>query len=441
MKDNKEIEREDVNVPTPPQQRMNLPDCILEEYASVIWESQPERARRRKQIASLLPPIVISLEQRGTKDTRLTPHRGFDGISRISAWDRLQSWKSWKQPKVLLNVILCLLIVLGGLAYGVHRWLAGKATPSVGLYHVGTMQHVDLSIGGGGIAFPRQQLDILYPVAERVISVMVKAGDHVTPNQPLLQLDISSLETDIQQAADNMAAAQSYLDSVSGNGNAVTIAQAQQAYEVAKNKYNALLSQASSPMQHGGKLVSPISGTVTQVNVSPGEMFETSQPLLTIIDGSTVVIHVKIPLSYLGLVQPGQEASVTPSALPNLSFKGTVSSIIPQADPQTDTFEVWVSVDNKNLAAGNMILPGMSAFAHIQSQASALVVPRLAVLDPDGDAAVYVVRDQVVHLQRVQVIGRSVDSIFISGGLSPDSQIVLVGLDKLHDNQKVKIIP
>lgn len=351
-------------------------------------------------------------------------------------WKR---WKSWKRPKALFTVLLCLLIVIGGGIYSVQWWLTENLTPSVGLYRVGNMQHVDLSIGGGGIAFPRQQLDILYPVAERVVSVMVKAGDHVAPNQPLLQLDTSSLQADIQQAADDMAAAQNYLDSVSGNGNAVTIAQAQQAYEVARNKYNELLAQASSPMQHDGELISPISGIVTQVNVNPGEMFETSQPLLTIIDGSTVIIHTKIPLSYLGLVHSGQVVSVTPSALPDLNFKGTVSSIIPQADPQTDTFEVWVSVDNKNLAAGNMLLPGMSAFAYIQSQTSALIVPRLAVLDPDGDAAVYVVHNQVVHLQRVQVIGRSVDSIFINGGLSSGNQIVLVGLDKLHDNQKVQI--
>jgi RND family efflux transporter MFP subunit len=168
-------------------------------------------------------------------------------------------------------------------------------------------------------------------------------------------------------------------------------------------------------------------------------MFQANNSLLTIIDASTVVVHAKLPLSYLNMVHTGQEASVAPSALPNLHFSGTISTIIPLADPQTDTFEVWVSIPNKNMPKNSALLPGMSAFVRIQSPATALVVPRLAVLNPDGDATVYVVQNQVAHLRHVQVIGRSVENIYISGGLSPATQIVLVGLDQLQDNQKVHV--
>ena len=53
---------------------------------------------------------------------------------------------------------------------------------------------------GGGIIFPRQQINISYPLDERVISVLVKAGDQVSPKQPLIQLDPSQLNAQVQQA-------------------------------------------------------------------------------------------------------------------------------------------------------------------------------------------------------------------------------------------------
>ncbi len=339
-------------------------------------------------------------------------------------------WKK-KKPAVIAGLILGLLVILGGAAFAVWRY--AFSAPDVTLYRVG-VQNVNLSIGGGGIIFPRQQLDISYPVAERVIAVMVKAGDQVSLKQPLIQLDPSQLSVQIQQAADDVAAAQAYLNSVYASGTAVNIAQAQQQYDLAKNRYNALVAEAASPLLQNGKLISPMDGVVTSVNVNPGEVFAADTPLLTIMDESTVIVHAKIPLTYLGQVQRGQQAIVTPSALPGLSFNGTVSSIIPQADPQTDTFEVWVDIPNTDKA----LLPGMSAFVRIQRPARVLAVPRLSVLNLDSEPAVFLVRDQRAHLRYVQVVGRSVDMVYI-GGLSAGDTVVLVGLDGLQDGQQVHV--
>jgi RND family efflux transporter MFP subunit len=335
---------------------------------------------------------------------------------------------------VVISSVLGLLILLGGIAFAAW-WFLIKSTPDVTLYQVGS-QNTTQDIGGGGIIFPRQQLDISYPVAERVVSVLVKAGDQVTPNQPLIQLDATQLNVQIQQAANDVAAAQAFLNSVSASGSAVNIAQAQQQYDLAKNRYNALVAQSSSAFLRNGKLIAPMNGVVTAVNVNPGSVFAADVPLLTIMDESILIIHAKIPLSNLGQVHLGQQATVTPSALPGTSLQGTVSAIIPQADPQTDTFEVWVKVVNTN----KMLLPGMSAFVHIQTAGkAALVVPRLAVLDAEGNASVFVVRNQRAHMQHVQVTGRSEDAVFIGGGLAAGDKVVLVGLDTLQDGQLVRV--
>jgi RND family efflux transporter MFP subunit len=264
---------------------------------------------------------------------------------------------------------------------------------------------------------------------------MVKAGDHVTLNQPLIKLDPTQLNAQINQASNDVAAARAYLNSVAGAINPVTVAAAQQQLQVAENHYNSLVAQSSSDTLKNGNLVSPLTGTITAVNINPGEVFGANAVLLTVMDQSTITIRAKIPLSNLRQVKIGMQANVTPSALPDVNLRGTVSSIIQQADPQTDTVEVWVQVENSQ----QILLPGMSAFVRIQGQVNAFAVPRLAVLNPDHNSVVFVERKGKVFQQTVHVISRSADSVYIDQGLAVGDKIVLIPLDKMHDGQQITV--
>jgi hypothetical protein len=53
--------------------------------------------------------------------------------------------------------------------------------------------------------------------------------------------------------------------------------------------------------------------------------------------------------------------------------------------------------------------------------------------------SVYVVRDSRAHMQQVQVVGRSVDTIFVNGGLAAGDQLVLAGVQNVQDGQLVHI--
>jgi RND family efflux transporter MFP subunit len=340
----------------------------------------------------------------------------------------------YEQRRLILASILicCSLLILGACM----AWLLSANTlPAVTLYRVGNPQTVNIAIGGGGIVFPQQQFDLAYPASENIVSVPVKPGDYVKTNQVLIGLDPTQINVSLQQASADVQAAQNYLASVEASGNAVTIAQAEQSYELARNKYNALTSQMSSGQLHNGDLTSPLNGIVTAVNVTAGEVAPANTTLITVMNIQTVLVHVKIPLIYLGQVQLGQPALVTPSSLSTLTVKGTVSSIIPQVDTATDTFEVWISIPNQNMK----LLPGMSAFAHIQSSVTAFALPRLAVTSSEDTSVVFVVNNQIAHLRQVQITGQTVDTTYVDNALSPGDLVVLVGQHNLHDGQRVQI--
>jgi multidrug efflux pump subunit AcrA (membrane-fusion protein) len=194
--------------------------------------------------------------------------------------------------------MLSILTVLGVIV-GV-TWMNTKAAADVMLFQV-NQAHATPYINGSGIVFPRQRFDLSSPETDQVQEVLVKAGDQVMPDQALIRLS------------------------------------------------------------HHGLLVSPIRGTVTAVNINAGEIFAANALLLTVMDETSAIIHAQLPLTMFGQVTTGSKAEVTASTWPGKAFQGTVSSIIPQADAQTDTFEVWIDINSQK----EVLLPGMKVSVRI----------------------------------------------------------------------------
>jgi RND family efflux transporter MFP subunit len=348
---------------------------------------------------------------------------------------QLRSVPSKRPPQRKKIILVASIITVLLLAIACFLWISlSSTTPDVTLYQVSEHNITQYS-GGGGIVFPRQKFTLSYPELEYAVNVLVKVGDQVSINQPLIKLDPTKLNAQIKQQSDDVAAAQAYLSSVAASGNADTIAHAQQQYTLANNKYNALVAESSSLLLHNGNLISPMNGVITDIEVNSGEIFAPDTPLLVIMDESTVIVHVQVPLANLSQIHTGEQAIVTPSALPDLNFQGTISSIVPQADPQTDTFEVLVNVPNPQ----TKLLPGMSTFVRIQATGQALVVPRLAILNPSEVPVTFVVRDQYAYLQPVHIEALIGDCVLVHDGLKVGDRVVLVGQSTLYNGQHVHI--
>ena len=392
-------------------------------------DTRPLRATHSQEVPLPLPQGLAS----SVIDQLVTASQGTTKPTQRQG----QSKKSRKR------VILVLSIVAISCLVGLFAWrMLSPSTADVTLYRV-SMKKVDLPIGGGGIAYPVQRLDISYPFTAHILSVFVKPGDNVRPNQSLVQIDLSrvngqklsTLQAEVAQSYQDMMAAQSYYYSVLKLGNPIVIAQAQQQYTAAQAQYDTLVAEEQAPDLHQGKILSTIAGVVTGVNIFPGQLVGANKIMLTIFDESSVIVRVQIPLSNYGQVKINQPAQAMPSAAPGQSLNGSVMAIIPEVNPQSGTFETWIAIPNAN----GILLPGSNIYVRIQDTINTLVVPRLAVLNPDLDSTVFIVRQQRVYLQHVQVSGYSGDSVLISSGLQADDLIVLVGLESLRSGQTVHI--
>jgi RND family efflux transporter MFP subunit len=95
---------------------------------------------------------------------------------------------------------------------------------------------------------------------------------------------------------------------------------------------------------------SPLDGVVTARSVNLGQVVTAAQDLFTVTDLSSVWIEASLLENDFGAVSVGTPGTITTPAYAARHYRGVVSYIDPQVDPQTRTAKVRLAVENPGLA-------------------------------------------------------------------------------------------
>jgi Cu(I)/Ag(I) efflux system membrane fusion protein/cobalt-zinc-cadmium efflux system membrane fusion protein len=169
-------------------------------------------------------------------------------------------------------------------------------------------------------------------------------------------------------------------------------------------------------------LYAPLSGTITARNVSHGERIESETSLLDIADLSKVWVLASIYEYDLPFVRVGQEADITLSYLPGLSFHGRIALVSPLVDATTRTIQVRIELEN----AGLVLKPGMFADVRLTADLGrGLTVPKDAVLRTGGRDLVFVNPSDGVFQPREVTLGLALpDRYEVTGGLAAGERVL-----------------
>jgi RND family efflux transporter MFP subunit len=129
------------------------------------------------------------------------------------------------------------------------------------------------------------------------------------------------------------------------------------------------------------KIRAPFGGRVASIEFVEGQLANTGDQLMTVIDLNPIRVEVQVLESEVGYLMPGRSATILFSAFPNDVFAGTVETINPVVEQGTRTARVTVRVPNPDAR----ILPGMYARVSIEAREfpDKLMVPRSAILERD----------------------------------------------------------
>ena len=137
------------------------------------------------------------------------------------------------------------------------------------------------------------------------------------------------------------------------------------------------------------ELKSPLTGTVVERNVTPGQSvgLETTVSLLTVAQLNKLQVMVDVYERDLPLIKVGEAIRLSVEAYSNVEFSATIAFIGDIVDPNTRTIKVRAVVDNRD----RRLKPQMYGHVTFPVEAAQLIrVPRQALSFSGGRAVVYV---------------------------------------------------
>lgn len=184
------------------------------------------------------------------------------------------------------------------------------------------------------------------------------------------------------------------------------------------------------------ELRSPIAGVVTKRSMNPGDMADTTVPVVEICDAKALDISANIPAEDGMKIRPGMPVRVTATTAPGQSFAGRVVSL-GEVDPQTGLLAVRITVNNPD----GVLKVGAFASADIivHSNPKAVVVPKSAVVNREDKSVVFVVTDGKAYLRQVTEGSEQGSDVEIIRGVSARDQVIRMGQYELTDGAEVRL--
>jgi RND family efflux transporter MFP subunit len=190
----------------------------------------------------------------------------------------------------------------------------------------------------------------------------------------------------------------------------------------------------------------PFSGVLTEVHVEKGQYVQPGTPLYRVTQIDAVEIAIPLhPLDFAKiaeLVLAGEQPNVelAENEVASSRWHGRVVRISPEADTATRTIDLFIEVDNKDVAIP--LLPGSFVQARIEGPIlnDVIVIPRAAVVgNSSGSTRVFVERDGKAVEVAIEVSRRLEAQAFIRSGLSPGDRVVMTNLDALANGSQIAV--
>jgi len=178
------------------------------------------------------------------------------------------------------------------------------------------------------------------------------------------------------------------------------------------------------------RLEAPFPGTVTMVDIKPGDQVAPGSLALRLDDLSHLVVETQVSEVDINRIQPGQPVVLTFDSILAKEYQGVVVEVPAVAESLQGvvTFNVKVELTN----ADELLKPGMTTSVTfvVSELEDVLLIPRQAVRVVEDQRVVYVWRDgEAIPVQIT--LGMSTQSYtqVLEGNLQPGDQILINALD------------
>lgn len=306
-----------------------------------------------------------------------------------------------------------------------------------------------------GTVEPVRRLEVVPQIPGMVHRIFVQEGDRVVPGHLLARLDTKATELQLNEAEAAVAVAEANVNSATKDWERIQALRDQQTispqqFEKAQLAYEAGQAQlgqvqaALNLVRHRlevSEMKAPFAGVITAKHLEEGDMINPGMPgakgVVTLMDISKVKIRVHVPEVDMGKVAIGQPVETRVDAYPERTFVGTVTNMNWAADPVSRSFEVEVTLSNREmwLKSGMYARVRISTVRHV----GVLVVPAKAVLSQGEEKVVFVVSGSKAQKRAIQVGIMGEDEVEVGQGVAEGESVIVEGNYGLADGATVEV--
>ncbi len=302
-----------------------------------------------------------------------------------------------------------------------------------------------------------------------IVKRNVDIGSRVKEGELLAEITAPELDDQIAQAEANVAQAEASLRQTEasrelarvtnrrtstlvmegwatkqqGDTDRLTYAAQQHAAQAAEANIRSMQAQLMVLRQQKAYLqvTAPFDGVVTQRNVDVGSLVQADAAsgtfLFTMMHSAVIRIQTYVPQDQAFGLGLGDDAVIHVPEMPNRSFPGKVTRIADALQPGTRTLLTEIDVPNPDGA----LTPGIycTVELHIPRRTVSFTVPADAIIFNQYGLHVAVVKDGIVHMQKITIardLGRVVE---VLNGVKSGDEVILNPPVDLEDGSKVEI--
>jgi RND family efflux transporter MFP subunit len=180
-------------------------------------------------------------------------------------------------------------------------------------------------------------------------------------------------------------------------------------------------------------ITAPFEGEVAEVFAHPGDLIDAGSPIVSLIT-TTRIVEAKISEEDFANIAKGQKAVVTFLPYGAWEYNGTVTKILPTADPETQRHLVDLNITDIDKSK---LIPGITGEVSIVvgTHAAKAIVPRRALLNEN----VFVVKDGKVEVRPVKTGYVWLTGAEVTEGLEPGEQVIVEDLETFRDGDSVRV--
>lgn len=184
-------------------------------------------------------------------------------------------------------------------------------------------------------------------------------------------------------------------------------------------------------------ITAPISGVIAQRMFKDGNLVGLNAPVFRIVDNSRLEAVLNVPERELATLKVGLPIKLTVDALPGQVFAGVIDRLSPVVDSGSGTFRVVGAFPGTG-----GLRPGMFGRINIvyDQRDEALTIPRTALLEDEGESAVYTVRNKKAVRVPVQLGYVNGELAEIRSGLKEGEPVITAGKVAVRDGTEVEVL-